>query len=74
MGVYFNSDISHYIDECIHVERDRAMLKRKLVDGVGYERLAEEFGYSVRQTFRIVKNAKLKLEMSLKCHGYDILT
>jgi DNA-directed RNA polymerase specialized sigma24 family protein len=51
---YTNSQIAEMIDEWIHSERDRAILKRRLIDGLTYERLAEEFDISVRQTKRII--------------------
>lgn len=51
---YTNSQISHLIDEYIHSERYRNILKRRLIDGLTYERLAEEFDLSVRQTKKIV--------------------
>lgn len=51
---YSNSEITRLIDEYVHSERDRALLKRRLVDGILYERLAEEFDLSVRQTKSIV--------------------
>lgn len=35
------------IDNWIHNERDRKMLKRRLLDGVCFEPLAEEFDLSV---------------------------
>ena len=49
-----NTQISHIIDEYIHSERDRALLKRLFIDGICYEPLAEEFDLSVVQTKRIV--------------------
>ena len=51
---YTNSQIVNLIDEHIHSERDRKLLKRRLVDGICYEPLAEEFELSVVQTKRIV--------------------
>lgn len=51
---YANSDIAHAIDEYVHSERDRQILKRRLIDGVCFEPLAEEFEMSVRQVKRIV--------------------
>lgn len=51
---YTNSEIAMAIDEHIHSERDRAILKRRLIDGVYFEPLAEEFGLSVRQIKAIV--------------------
>ena len=37
-----------------HGERNRAILRRRLLDGICYEPLAEEFGLSVRQVKNIV--------------------
>lgn len=54
MKEYTNSEIAHLIDEYIHSERDRAILKRRLIDGICFEPLAEEFGLSVRQVKNIV--------------------
>ena len=51
---YTNSQISAVIDEHIHSERDRAILKRRLIDGICFEPLAEEFDMSVRQIKDIV--------------------
>ena len=52
-----NSDLAHIIDERIngrHAERNRALLKRRLIDGICFEPLAEEFDISTRQCKRIV--------------------
>ena len=49
------------IDEWIFNERDRAMLKRRLLDGVCFEPLAEEFDLSVRQTKTIIYKAQERL-------------
>lgn len=43
---YTNSRIRELIAEYIHSERDRAILSRRLIDGVTFERLAEEFDMS----------------------------
>lgn len=51
---YTNSAVFAAIDEHIHSERDRAILKRRLIDGLTFERLAEEFNLSVRRTKTIV--------------------
>lgn len=45
------------IDEWVigrNAERDRKILKRRLVDGLTYEQLAEEFDMSVRQIANII--------------------
>ena len=54
MVEYTNQRIRELIDEYIHSERDRAILKRKLVDGITFERIAEEFQMSDKQIKRIV--------------------
>lgn len=55
-----NSELIILIDEYIHSERDRAILKRRLIDGICYEPLAEEFDLSVRHTKNIVyKNEEI---------------
>ena len=63
---YGNSQISAAIDEWIHSERDRRILKRRLIDGICYEPLAEEFDMSVRQIKNIVYKAQEKLFQHLK--------
>ena len=54
-----NNDLSrsqweNLIDEWIFNERDRAILKRRLLDGKTFEQLAEEFDLSVRHVKNIV--------------------
>lgn len=51
---YTNSRIREVIAEWIHSDRDRRILTRRLVDGVTFERLAEEFEMSDTQVKRIV--------------------
>lgn len=58
MRVYTNSEVVALIDERIHNERNREILKRRLIDGITYERLAEEFDLSVAQIKRIVYNGE----------------
>lgn len=56
---YTNSQIRELIAEYIHHERDRKILERRLIDGVTFERLAEEFDMSVSQMKRIIqKNSR----------------
>lgn len=56
-----NTDISALIDLWIHKERDRAILKRRLIDGITYERIAEEFDLSVRGVKYIIYAAEQKI-------------
>ena len=51
---YSNSQIRELIGEYIHSERDRGILERRLIDGITFERLAEETEMSVRQIKNIV--------------------
>ena len=43
MSDYSNSQMARVIDEWIHSERDRRIAKRRLIDGLTIEKLAEEF-------------------------------
>lgn len=61
---YSNSRIREIIAEYVHSERDRRILERRLIDGITFERLAEEFDMSVRQ----VKNIVYKLQERLFKH------
>ena len=63
---YTNSQIRELIDEYIHSERDRAILKRRLVDGVCFEPLAEEFDLSVRYVKKIVYKEQYRLFRHIK--------
>lgn len=51
---YLNSKIRELIEEYVHSERDRAILKRRLIDGIKFEKLAEEFDMSDKQIKRIL--------------------
>lgn len=55
------TQLSHLIDEWIFSERDRAIMKRRWLDGVCFEPLAEEFDMSVRQIKRIVYKSEDRL-------------
>ena len=58
------SDIEALIDECIigrNAERNRHILKRRLIDGVYFEPLAEEFELSPRQVKDIVYKGTQKI-------------
>lgn len=58
MKEYTNSQIRDLIDEHIHSERDREILKRRLIDGICYEPLAEEFDISRSQVIRITNKGE----------------
>ena len=52
---YSNSLIRELIDEFIHSERDLAILRRRLIDGITIERLGEEFDLSPRQVKNVLR-------------------
>lgn len=57
MRDYSRTEIETAITEWIvgkNAERDRRIIYRRLIDGICYEPLAEEFDMSVRQIKRIV--------------------
>ena len=56
-----NSEIDALINDWIHSERDRQILHRRLVDGICFEPLAEEFGLSERQIKNIVYKGTTKI-------------
>ena len=55
------NEIEYLIEQRIHNERNHRILSRRLLDGICYEPLAEEFDLSVRQ----VKNIVYKCEAIL---------
>lgn len=58
------SEICALLDEWIvgrNAERDRHVLKRRLIDGLTYEKLSDETGLSVRHLKTIVYKAEEKL-------------
>lgn len=56
-----NSEIDYLIDQWIRSERDRAILKDRLINGMTFERIAEKHDMSVRQTKNIVYKATERL-------------
>lgn len=58
MRDYSRTEITKAIDEWILNEKHRAILKRRLIDGICFEPLAEEFEMSPRQIKRIVYKAQ----------------
>ena len=58
MRDYSRTELTEAIDEWILNEKHRAILKRRLIDGICFEPLAEEFDMSVRQIKNIVYKAQ----------------
>lgn len=60
MKEYRNSQIEQIINEYIHSERDRSILKARLIDGLTNEQNAEKHDLSVRQICNIIyKNEQI---------------
>ena len=55
------TELENLIDEWILNERDRRILKRRMIDGICYEPLAEEFDLSVRRVKTIVYKGQEKI-------------
>lgn len=53
------------IDDWILNDRNRRILHRRLIDGVRFEPLAEEFGLSVTQVKNIVYKARRRLSQHI---------
>jgi DNA-directed RNA polymerase specialized sigma24 family protein len=66
MRDYSRTELNNTIDEWILNEKYRAILKRRLLDGICYEPLAEEFDMSVTQIKRIVYKGQEKVFRHLK--------
>jgi DNA-binding CsgD family transcriptional regulator len=59
-----NSELAELIGEHIHSERDRQIMKLKLIDGLTYEKIAEIYEMSpryVRSLVRKLMNERLKI-------------
>ena len=63
---YTNTRIREIIAEYIHSERDRKILERRLIDGITFEKLAEEMELSVSQIKRIIWNGSEIIFRKLK--------
>lgn len=55
------SEWEKLIDEWIFNERDRQIMKRRFLDGITYEKLADEFQLSDRQVKNICKKGMQRL-------------
>ena len=58
---YTNSQIRELIAEHIHSERDRKIMRRRMIDGIHLEPLAEEFDLSTVQVGRIVRREQTRI-------------
>lgn len=63
---YTNSQIEHIINEHIHSERNRNILKSRYIDGLTYEMLSEKYDLSVKQIRNIILKSEMVLDKYLK--------
>lgn len=62
-----NTELSYCIDEWVRGERDRLIMKRRLIDCITLEKLGEEFSLSVQHVASIVsKNTKKLIQKATK--------
>lgn len=66
MDDYLNSEMSAAIDEVVHNELYRRILKMRLLDGMTYEHIAETVDRSPRQIASIMSRFTGKLYLYLK--------
>lgn len=59
-------ELFYIIDQYVHSERDRALMKRRLHDRISIEALSEEFDMSPRQCFDVVKTNRALLLVQLQ--------
>lgn len=58
---YTNSDVEKAIAEHVHNERYRALIRDRLINGKLFKELANEYGYSIQHTKRIVYQFERKI-------------
>lgn len=58
---YSNSKIAEAIDEFVHNKRDREVLKLRLIDGLTYEKIAEQMDLSPRAVKYIIYRGQDKV-------------
>lgn len=59
-----NSELAELIGEHIHSERDRQIMKMKLIDGYTYEKIAENVDMSPRYIRALVKKLTMLLKLT----------
>ena len=66
MRDYTHSEMRNLIDEHIHSERDRNILKLCYIDGYTYESIAEKVELSPRRISTIISNGTVIIEKYLQ--------
>lgn len=68
---YTNSEISEVIEENIHSQRDRIILKKCFIDGLSHEKISEEINMSNRQVSNIISKYSVILIEYLRKDGLN---
>lgn len=59
-----NSELAELISEHIHSERDRQIMRMKLIDGLTYEKIAEKVEMSPRYVRSLVRKLTERLKIT----------
>lgn len=65
---YKNSEIANVIDEWVHYEEHREMLKEKLINGVSFEEIAFNHNVSTSSAKKIVYSYESEIQKGLEEH------
>ncbi|MDT3387671.1 MAG: hypothetical protein LIR46_07935 [Bacteroidota bacterium] len=68
---YTNSEISEVIEENIHSQRDRLILRKCFIDGLSHEKISEEINMSNRQVSNIISKYSVMLIEYLRKDGLN---
>ena len=68
---YTNSEMSEVIEENIHSQRDRLILKKCFIDGLSHEKISEEINMSNRQVSNIISKYSVMLIEYLRKDGLN---
>lgn len=63
-----NDERNSLINNWIHSERDRNILRSRFIDGIKIETIAEDFDLSVRQINNILYDGKKTIEDKINLH------
>lgn len=61
-----NSRLITLINEWVKSDRNRRLMKRRLIDGYTLEKLAEEFDISITRTRQIISESEKLLEIAIE--------
>lgn len=68
---YTNSEMSEVIEENIHSQRDRLILRKCFIDGLSHEKISEEVNMSNRQVSNIISKYSVMLIEYLRKDGLN---